>query len=295
MAISTGGGFGAAKQMLLEEALSEWASWTGDGESKRMLTSREPELVRTFTAGLNHAAALIRLDDELAVLKVFSQPASVELINHHWAANLGLAPQLLYTDADKRYAVMELAQGSELSPGEVTKEQLGFLARSLSKLHEADHKAFEQRGFDIQVFCAQYLEHAGAQAAVLHQEIEPLLVKFKNDSTPWCFCHNDLVVANCFVSEQAAMFIDWEYADYHNPWFDLAAIIYYFRLSESEIKDFLGEYGRVGISDHIINLSQVALLWGDMLWHLAKFGEAYWSELGQKDLDLRILLDHLKT
>jgi thiamine kinase-like enzyme len=108
---------------------------------------------------------------------------------------------------------------------------------------------------------------------------------FEHDNTAWCVCHNDLVAANCFVIEQQAQFIDWEYARRHNPWFDLAAIVVYLRLDDRQANWFLQHYRgdwSACKDEPIYHAAQCALLWGDILWHLARFGESFWPELRQK-------------
>jgi thiamine kinase-like enzyme len=104
------------------------------------------------------------------------------------------------------------------------------------------------------------------------------------------------VKANCFINGETAQFIDWEYADLHNPWFDLAAIIYYFALNDDQSRTLIAAYNNdweIKVSEPIFYAAQIALLWCDMLWHLDKFGRDYWSKLGKKRSRIYRLALHL--
>jgi hypothetical protein len=284
--------------MLLSDALNEWQGWTESGSSEARSIKRPPELVEQFTAGLNHSTAKIRLDGELAVLKVFHKPSPNEIAAQQWASKNGVAPRLRFVDPAHRYALMDFFEGSSVRPGCLDEIHLRKLGEALRLVHSASGGPVSQQGFDIVRFCETYLDDAGSEAASLHHQIAPLLEEYQCDPTPWCFCHNDLVAANILVGTKSVILIDWEFADWHNPWFDLAALIYYLQLSDKQAADLLNAYQRIGASEvasRIFKVSQVALLWGDMLWHLAKFGESFWPELAQKRGDLMRLVSELKS
>ncbi len=283
-------------ELSLESALLEWKSWRID---QKPINSK-PSVIKQFTDGLNHDVALIRCDGEELVLKVFESPNPTAIKAQVWAAHLNCAPRMLFCADDFSYCVMAKASGESIMPDTIERSQLSSIAKSLFSIHNAPRPEFTQDDdvFNIIEFCDEYLLSANNlssdnKATELHKQVKPFLQTFISDPTHQCFCHNDLVVANCFFDQGHATFIDWEYAQVHNPWFDLAAIIYYNQLDQKQAMFFLDQY-QTNWSDKVGTLifytSQLALLWGDMLWHLAKFGEDYWQNLEQKHADLNRLI-----
>lgn len=275
--------------MQLDEALAQWRHW-GLG--------REPEILEIFSQGLNHRTAKLSGDAQPLVLKVFNYSGEHEVASQEAAATAGFAPSIIYTDSEFRYAVMQLAVGSSPIPGNVSDREIQAIAGALHQLHRSPVNTVTSARFDLVRFCEDYLGEAGQKAVQLHSNIAPLLDEYAQDTTPWCWCHNDLVAANVFVDGSQAHLIDWEYANLHNPWFDLAAIVLYLKLTREQARTLLKAYELFQpnlVEARIFLVSQVALLWGDMLWHLAKFGEAYWSNLVEKEQQLDDLLRKLTS
>jgi thiamine kinase-like enzyme len=139
--------------------------------------------------------------------------------------------------------------------------------------------------FDLLFYCQTYLNgitHKTDSLNRIQHKLKPILDVFIQDKTPHTLCHNDLVPDNCFANAQGSLFIDWEYAQTNNPWFDLAAIIYYCHLNSDQIGLLLTAYQHEQI-DHsntsMLIASQCAVLWCDILWHINRSGH---SGLNQK-------------
>lgn len=267
---------------MLQNALKQWQSWN--------LFIEEPNLIKLFNDGLNHHTALIQSDQQAYVLKVFEHSAKQAIEAQLWAEKIGITPAIHYFDDTT--LVMNYVPNNA--------PDYDALAKSLSALHSQNYTAKNQSDyFDLLQFCQNYLVSVDQDMHKMHSRLLPALQFFINDPTPWCFCHNDLVVENCIFNDSVhsnnkAIFIDWEYAQMHNPWFDLAAAIYYFKLSEQQSAVFLEQYQSgwsQKISTPIYTSSQIALIWGDVLWHLAKFGPEYKAQLSKKLLDLKSLAE----
>lgn len=261
----------------IDQALAEWQNWGFPN------ADQPPTVLKQFETGENHHNYLISLGSQKLVIKIFNHFSEAAVPVQQWASKLALAPIVYFYD--NRYMVMEWFQ-SQFDPTNLTTGDLIRLANSLRALHSADYQpvAFVDK-FDIIKFSNQYLNNAGDQAMQIHRKLEPALDNFLQDPTPWCMCHNDLNPANCFVDKQYARFIDWEYAQLHNPWFDLAAVIGYFKLSSLQAAVFLKHYDddwQHHLESDIFYSSQIALIWCDMLWYLDKYGEDYWPELKTK-------------
>lgn len=275
----------------LESALGEWQRWPIDGE---------PDVIKQFDAGLNHKTALIETSSGYLVLKVFTAGADKALASQLWAANINISPSIIFESVETNYCLMEYVGERSLAEYPINDSDLQALAFSLQAMHSAPAESIAtQTGeFDIFYWCNQYLPSAGSHATLIHQTLLEILKAYTVDATERCFCHNDLVAENCFIKDGRAIFIDWEFAQKHNPWFDLASIVYYLNLDTEQSRLFLNAYQpgwEEKISDSIFISSQIALLWGDMLWHLAKYGESFWPSLAEKMRDLRYLARQLDT
>lgn len=276
----------------LTEALNNW---------REMPLDQPPEVVKTFTAGLNHQTHLIQSGSTQFVLKLFQQAEPNAIAAQQWATKHGLAPRIVYANQSSDIVLMEFVTSNTITHSDITHDTLKLLAMALRKLHDLPTSELARKigHFDLKQFCETYLKQVDQPDTLspkIHAQLLPALNTFIHDNTPHCICHNDLVTANCFVAgtvaQPKAFFIDWEYAQIHNPWFDLAAIIYYFKLTADQSKDFLNHY-RDGwacqFEAPISVAAQISLLWGDMLWHLARGDWNSWPDLQKKLADLRQL------
>jgi len=274
----------------LDEVLSNW---------QQMPFDQKPQLVKTFTAGLNHETHLLKVGELGVVLKIFSHSQNTAIQAQSWGHNLGLAPKVLHADLEVGFAIFDYLDAPTLSAETITTPDIKSIALGLRAMHGSTHQLADISDFEILSFCDQYLNNIKKHSpfiADIHEQILPILEMFLNDKTPWTTCHNDLVAENCFVIDGQAQFIDWEYAQRHNPWFDLAAIIYYLELDAEQIKLLLSNYANGWdkfFDSTIFYSSQCALLWGDMLWHVDHYGEGHWNSLTEKWLNLHALANKL--
>ena len=224
-----------------------------------------PEVLTVFSEGKNHLCALIDWEASTRVLKIFNHSFDQAVEAQRYAADLELAPKIIF-------------QGNNTIVMEHLKDQspeLNELAISLNRLHTAPTPNIQ--GLDLPKFIDGYLRSAPKELQAWSGLLTVPLNIFFDDSTEHCFCHNDLVKENCLNKNDRAVFIDWEYAALNNPWFDLAAIIFYRDLSDKEALEFLQTYRGWGhkLNSPIYFASQITLLWGDLLWHVHTFGDTY--------------------
>lgn len=258
--------------MIIENALDKWADWG--------LASR-PALLKIFTKGQNHHTALIESNDQKFVLKVFNHSYQRTVLAERWTSTISLSPKIIY--ASNNVLLLEFISGNDFSI-----DYLPNIAAKLATLHSRV-SPFEHR-FDFLKYASDYLVETDDVIHSWHQQLLPVLNEFVQDPTPWAFCHNDLVKENClFEGDLNVLFIDWEFAQQHNPWFDLAAIILYFDLNEQDAKQFLESYKRgwsEKTAERIFYSSQIALLWIDLLWNVKK------SNTQNSDEDYRQIKSH---
>jgi thiamine kinase-like enzyme len=269
-----------------------------------------PVLDHTFSAGLNHSAYLLHFENlnnaadrphmEKVVLKIFSIAMPNAIFAQSGAAELGLAPEIIFINKEKDLVLMEYIETPFLGSNTIGNDELAQLGSALQRLHSAPTQALCERlgDFDLLTFCGTYFSGLDDNILEIHKKIKPVLDAFIDDPTPWTLCHNDLVQENCFINQGQVSFIDWEFAQRHNPWFDLAAIVMYTDLS-LEQATLLHENYKEGwgskTDSPIFYQSQCALLWGDMLWHLDKFGMSYSSSMTHKWHSLGALGERLSV
>jgi thiamine kinase-like enzyme len=259
---------------MLNQALSSWSDWG---------LAEEPTLIKVFDDGKNHHTGLIQVGEKKMVLKVFKHSFNRTIEAEYWASERLVSPRLYM--AANNTALYQFIEDHGYRP-----KRLKDLAHTLRLTHQAEHKAVSE--FDLIGFCDSYLVTAEADIHQWHDALMPALIEFTQDQTPSTYCHNDLVAENCLFSNDAALIIDWEFAQPNNPWFDLGAIIYYFGLSKSQTKEFLASYKpgwEAKVSQRILYTSQVAVLWCDLLWSMHVFGNEYQNKHADRFEQLREL------
>lgn len=234
----------------LDRALQDWRSWP---------VQSKPAVLRQFDGGLNHQAWLVDVAGQKLVIKLFSESGHQAIETQQWAANLNLSPEIMFTDAAHSYAVMPYLAASP-EPGNTR-----AVAATLRKLHAQPPPPFSTPGdFDLFSHCQDYLQESGRRAKRLHEEMQPILQQFVGNPTQPVYCHNDLVPENCLSDGERCLFIDWEFAALNNPWWDLASVIAYHRLDDTQASRFIYQYDEALSQHHwqpILLVAQCAVLW----------------------------------
>lgn len=274
---------------MLESALNHWQEWG---------FKSKPLLLRVFTQGQNHHTGLVEADGQQYVLKVLGHSFERIIKSERWANERGLSPKIIY--AANNIQILEYIDDQGFSATKIAP-----LANVLRYLHSGVRP--HDIRFDLIAFADEYLPDSSmdtidSNVHSWHQQLLPVLNEFINDPTPWVFCHNDLVKENClFNSQGTPVIIDWEYAELHNPWFDLATVILHFEFSQTQAIVFLENYHRGWshrVSERIFISSQIAVLWIDLLWHLfkldrKKLSRNYLSENPKRFAKLKLLAEQL--
>lgn len=239
---------------------------------------QKPSVIKKFSDGLNHQTYLITCADKLFVLKLFSAPSPQAISAQKIAAQNKLAPGVLYVNESFDVALFEYIDEQSLDSKNLSDTDLITLATGLQQLHSisTDKLIGQFDEFDLTTTLETYLQAINPSDKIIrriHQRLKPAIDHYLSDPTKRCFCHNDLVAENCFIASRQALYIDWEYAQINNPWFDIAALIYYFNLSQGQVELLLKHYRpnwEAKANSPILYASLCALLWCDILWHRAK-------------------------
>ncbi|MEZ4233645.1 MAG: phosphotransferase [Polyangiaceae bacterium] len=187
-------------------------------------------------------AWVLRVQPEERFALHFSQLAELQRL----AATLGLAPQLIAVDRERRAALSEYITsvpllGALQSPaGPKLLEQLG---RQLAALHQLPQPSYLANRCPTErtVELLEELARSGPafvrRAAELARELPP----GHNEAV----CHLDLNPTNILFDGEQLRFIDWETAGLSDPGFDLATLITLLLLDERATAALLRGYESV--------------------------------------------------
>lgn len=275
--------------------MAEWPHWPltqaplKQALLKQALLKQAPLVIESFAGGLNHKTLLVQSADQKCVIKIFSDVASAStaIAAQKWAASLGLAPKILFADEVLNYLLMVYLPGQPIRPRKANAESISQLAIGLRFLHTSSLQGIDKTlgTFCLPEYCDHYLRGANLKTRTIHQALIPALELFMADNTAYCVCHNDLVTQNCYLSGKHALFIDWEFAQLNNPWFDIASIIYYWQLDATQTSALLSNYQpgwELQAEAPIFYAAQCSVLWLDILWHLNKYGADFCTQLQAK-------------
>ena len=266
----------------LVATLEQWRDWP---------VSQQPAFVKSFDAGLSHQTFLLKADNKQWVLKLFRQPHAQAINIQQWAAKNALAPNILYFDSAYSYCLMEYCDGGQCG-------NVSALAGKLKLLHtQSVPPVFSKLGSVNFVDIHQrYLANADREVMTVHQQLLPAMELFFSDSNSLCCCHNDLVTENYMEQNAQPVFIDWEYAQLNNPWFDIASVFYYFKLDHQAQVRFMQTYNEElveQLQQPIYAAALCTVLWTNILWHLDKGKATEWSRLQEKLDQLRVYANQL--
>jgi len=138
----------------------------------------------------------------------------------------GIAAKPFLLDIDNDLMICEFLEGEHKQV--LSREELKQIVEVLKKLHtiKIDHETLNLEN----LFTIKNIEVKEAFARLEKYPKEIVL------------CHNDLNSKNMLFSEQCVKFIDWEFADLNDLYFDLACISVEFKLNIVDEAYFLANY-----------------------------------------------------
>lgn len=250
---------------MLHEALKHW---------KELGFTVKPKLIDVFDKGLNHYCGLLESGGDKFVIKVFTHSFERAIEAEYLGSEAHVSPTIL--SAANNIAVYQYIPNRRFKDSD-----LAHLCASLKATHSIKpiaHQGLNHQALDLLSVCDSYLVGSPSRLQQYHLQLLALLKEFTNDTTPLVFCHNDLVQENCLFDEQQAWFIDWEFAQVNNPWFDLASIMLYFNLDNTQADVLLQSYfdnKHFHSSSRLCVLAKLCVLWCDLLWQVHTKGLKY--------------------
>jgi thiamine kinase-like enzyme len=217
-------------QAALQKALSLWPCWS-------VKLAAEPRLQALLNAGKSHNTYLVSSGSQQFALRLenpqsrdlaMAKTQEVSLMQTAGA----LAPAIVWTD--EHTLVTEFIHGTPWQPP----DDLARLCQALRQLHQQN---LPLPAFDLQQHCDNYWQKiqqrersTASLSAELFAQCRQFLTKTLSSYPEQVLCHNDLNADNILRRGDDFIFLDWEYACYNSPYFELATLVECFHLGDVE-------------------------------------------------------------
>ncbi len=182
---------------------------------------------------------------------------SNEIIASKVASSLQISPKVIFTNNDLQ--VIDFIKGSTLNEKEI-KENLNVVISLIKKVHHDMPKNMYGQSIIFWVFHVirhynKFLEENNSEYTSMLSELLKKSDLIEKKSSPFeiVFAHNDLLPANFIKDNEQLWLIDWEYAGYNTPLFDLGGLSSNNNFNEKEDIILLENYYEKKIEDEIIN------------------------------------------
>jgi thiamine kinase len=225
-----------SSQLNAFEALAMVPGW--DVESADIDELKGGLTNRTYHVRQGDRACVLRLDSEQE--SVFQFDRSCELSILESAGKSGLAPAVIYSNAEAGILVTEFLPGRAWEEADISVpanlEKLAALLRDVHTLPKSGHRT------DLVAVAETYetyLEKRHGLHSFATHCVEVIRSVPVNDD--FTCCHNDIVAANV-IQGSGLKLIDWEFASDNDPMFDLASAIGFHNLEKEQSAILLTAY-----------------------------------------------------
>lgn len=193
---------------------------------------------RTFHVRYRSKECVMRLDSERSRMFRFDRSCELGILEE--AARAGLAPNIVFADADGAVLITEYIPGPVWKDSDLQSDQrLESLGQLLRRVHALPKCGMRVDMVRIGETYQKYLEerqglHAFATTCV------DVIRSIPRQPGSVC-CHNDIVAAN-IVGSRDLKLIDWEFSCDNDPMFDLASAIGFHNLNRQRSDVLLDAY-----------------------------------------------------
>ena len=173
------------------------------------------------------------------------------------AFEIGVSPKIIYTN--NNLIVFDFLKGETLNEKGV-KENLIEIVNLLKKVHNNAPKKIQGYSQIFWVFhvIRHYKNFLEKNNSKYKKTINDFILKaeiIENKSSPFdiVYAHNDLLAANFIKKNKKLFLVDWEYAGYNTPLFDLGGLSSNNNFSKKQEKIMLENYFEQKISNSLLH------------------------------------------
>ncbi len=185
----------------------------------------------------------VRIGDDIPEHMVFR---GNEIQASNAASKIGVSPKLLFHD--KSIQVFNFINGKTFDSCDI-KSNLEDITKLIKKVHVKipDHLVGQSVIFWVFYVIKSYKKFLEKNKSTYIKILPDLLeksMKLESVASPFdiVFSHNDLLPANFIKNEDQIWLIDWEYAGFNTPLFDLGGLASNNQFSEKQEKQLLENY-----------------------------------------------------
>ena len=217
---------------------------------------------RTFHVRHGDDECVMRLDTERS--RMFQFDRSCELAILEEAAKTGLAPTIVFSDAEAGILVTEFIPGRTWEEADLAStDRLAALGSLLRRVHALPKCGVRIDMTHVGETYKAWLEkrqglHAFATVCV------DVIRSVPRHGQSVC-CHNDVVAAN-IVGDADLRLIDWEFSCDNDPMFDLASAIGFHNLNRQQADSLLDAYSGGGDGELAERLDEQLRVYDAIQW-----------------------------
>ena len=195
----------------------------------------------------------VRIGDDIPEHLVFR---SNEIQASKAASEIGICPQLLYNN--KSVQIFDYINGQTFDSIDI-KKNLEDITNLIKKVHNQIPNYLVGQSVIFWVFHViknykKFLENHESSYKNLLPDLINKAVRLENISSPFdiVFSHNDLLPANFIQDQEKIWLIDWEYAGFNTPLFDLGGLASNNDFTEDEERYLLENYFETKLSSELL-------------------------------------------
>ena len=235
--------------------------------------------IKTIDGGLTNKNYLIQESSKKFVVRLGDDipehliSRSNELIASKAASEANIGPKMIYSG--KGILVLEYIESTTLTAKDV-RDKIDLIIPLLKKIHyEIPKKIFGQSlifwVFHVIRNYEKFLKDHKSSYSNLLPDLLSQSVRLEKNSSPYqiVFGHNDLLPANFLDDGLRLWIIDWEYAGFNTPLFDLGGLASNCNFSQKEEIYLLENYFEKKIDDKLLlqyNSLKCASLLRETMW-----------------------------
>ncbi len=237
--------------------------------------------IKTIDGGLTNKNYLIQESSKKFVVRLGDDipehliSRSNELIASKAASEANIGPKMIYSG--KGILVLEYIESTTLTAKDV-RDKIDLIIPLLKKIHYEIPKKFFGQSLIFWVFHVirnyeKFLKDHKSSYSNLLPDLLSQSARLEKNSSPYqiVFGHNDLLPANFLDDGLRLWIIDWEYAGFNTPLFDLGGLASNCDFSQKEEIYLLENYFEKKIDDDILlkyNAFKCASLLREAMWSM---------------------------